>query len=140
LNWLPELPGKVHDKPDKPNRDQDIESRDHVIVRDPPRSDPAPDHDSDVGNEKRDHAEHGQHVEYLFLVHLLRGFTYRREEKNQVSHQQETGQVYQVTGLDEYGGHGSLAMNPEWLQDNDGNDIDQKEGSYENEMQKKVHI
>jgi hypothetical protein len=30
-------------------------------------------------------------------------------------------------------------MDPEGLQDNDGNDVDQKKGCYEDEMQKKVH-
>ncbi len=56
---LPKLPGKVHNKPNKPQGYQNIKGGNCVIVGDPPGTDPPPDHNSNIGNKKCEHTEYG---------------------------------------------------------------------------------
>jgi hypothetical protein len=100
---LPEFPGEIHNKPDHPQRYYNIQSRHYVIVGDTPGDNSSANHDSNVGYEKGKNAENGKYIQNLFLIYFLCRFGTGRKEEDQISHQQETGQVYQVTGFDENG-------------------------------------
>jgi hypothetical protein len=100
---LPELPGEVHDKPDHSKGNQYIEGCYNIVIANAPRDNSAANHDSNIGYEKGKYAENSEHVENLLLVHLFCWFGTGRKEKDQVSHQKEAGQVYQVTCFDKDG-------------------------------------
>lgn len=99
-NDLPELPGQVSDEPDQSCRNGDVESRNQVVISHPPTYNSSPDHNSDIWNKECKHAENGKAVEYAFFIHFLCGLGCREKEQNQVSHQQEAGQVYQIARFD----------------------------------------
>jgi len=94
-----ELPREIHNKPDHSQGNYKIKRGCNVIVGDAPGGNPAADHNSNVGNEKSKDAEYSEHVENPLLVHFFRWFGTGGKEKNQVSHQEEAGQVNKVTGF-----------------------------------------
>ena len=59
---LPELPGQVQYEPDQAHRYYNVESRDQVVVGDPPGQDPPSDHNPNIWNKEGKDAENSQTV------------------------------------------------------------------------------
>lgn len=59
---LPELPGQVQNKPDQSKGYGNIETRNQVVVCNPPGKNLSPDHNPDIWNEKSQDTEYRQAV------------------------------------------------------------------------------
>jgi hypothetical protein len=118
--------------------DQEIKGRGQVIKRLAVLFKTPPDHDPDIGYEKRDEyddvVDDGYAILHvLFVIHLTVS-----KEKDQVHKGQEECQVCKVGYLQGNGGDLAFTVQPERLQQYDGNDIDEQECGDENKMQQEL--
>ena len=118
--------------------DQEIKGRGQVIKGFTILFKTPPDHDPDVGDKERDEYNNVINdrctvIHNLFSVHLA-----VCKEQDQVYKGQKKSQVYKVGYFQCNGGYLTLPVQPEWLQENNGNDIHEQESGDENKMQQEL--